>query len=73
MECLSCKGNLVKGKTSYTIKRKGYHVLIDEVPAFVCTQCGEALFPEEGVEQIQRIVEDMDRDYASLKKVKIAV
>jgi YgiT-type zinc finger domain-containing protein len=73
MECLSCKGALSKGTTHYTINRKGYHVLIDDLPAYICSQCGEALLPEEGVEKIQKIVDDMDLDYEMLKEIRIAV
>ncbi len=29
------------GKTTYTVNKKGYHLLIDDVPAWICEQCGE--------------------------------
>ena len=46
MECFHCKGRLTRKKISYTVNRKGYHLVIDDVPAWVCEQCGEPLFDE---------------------------
>lgn len=60
MECLYCKGQMDKGKTTYTINRRGYHLLIEDVPSFVCKQCREPYFGEEEVNAIQGIINDMD-------------
>jgi len=49
MDCLYCQGELVQKKVSYTATRRGYHLIIDDVPAWVCEQCGEVLFDEEVV------------------------
>jgi len=51
MECLYCKGTLVRKKVSYTANRNGYHLIAD-VPAWVCEQCGEPLFDEETADTI---------------------
>jgi YgiT-type zinc finger domain-containing protein len=70
MECLYCKGTLVYKKTSYTASRQGYHLIIDNIPAWVCEQCGEPLFDEEAVDAIQDMLRDigirMERLTASL-------
>ena len=60
MECLYCKGKLVRKKVSYTISRKGYHLIIDNVPAWVCEQCGEPLFEETTVDSIQSALQEVD-------------
>ena len=60
MECLYCKGTLVKKKVSYTATRKGYHLIIDDVLAWVCEQCGESLFDEETVDAIQDMLRAVD-------------
>ena len=60
MECLHCKGKLTRKKTSYTVNRKGYHLVIDDVPAWVCEQCGEPLFDEETVDAIQEMLRAVD-------------
>lgn len=59
MKCLYCKGTLVRKKASYTATRKGYHLIIDDVPAWVCEQCGEPLFDEETVDTIQEMLKEV--------------
>jgi len=51
---------MVRGKTSYTLNRQGYHLVIDEVPAWICRQCGEAYFEEEEVDAIQDLIKTLD-------------
>jgi len=57
---------LRKGETTYTITRKGYHLIVDHVPAWVCEQCGEVLFDEEQVKGIQQLIENADVGVAAL-------
>lgn len=38
-ECLYCQSNLVRKQVSYTASRKGYHLIVHDVPAWVCEQC----------------------------------
>lgn len=60
MKCHYCKGKMVSGKTTYFVHRKGYHLVIDEVPALVCNQCGEPYFEEDNVRLIQELIRDVD-------------
>jgi YgiT-type zinc finger domain-containing protein len=71
MECLHCQGTLVRKTVNYTANRKGYHLIIDDVPAWVwtncvnntdtdCEQCGEPLFDEETVDAIQKALQEVD-------------
>lgn len=69
MECFYCKGKMAKGKTSYTINRRGYHLVIDQVPAYLCTQCGEPYFEEEGVKVIQEMLKVIDKKSEELQTV----
>jgi len=42
MECVICKnGNTHKGKTTVTLERNGTIVIIKDVPAMFCENCGE--------------------------------
>ena len=52
--------NEEEGKTTYTINKKGYHLLIDEVPAWICEQCGEPYFEGNVVDAIQKLVGAVD-------------
>ena len=60
MECLYCHDQLGPKKVSYTANRKGYHLIIDDVPAWVCEQCGEPMFGEATVDAIQEMLPEMD-------------
>ena len=60
MECLCCRGTLIRKRVSYTATRKGYHLIIDKVPAWVCEQCGEPLYEKETVEAIQQVLQGVD-------------
>jgi YgiT-type zinc finger domain-containing protein len=60
MECLYCNGTLMRKRVSYTATRKGYHLIIDDVPAWVCEQCGEPLFDEKMVDTIQELLRGVD-------------
>lgn len=44
MECIHCKGRMVRGVAPFSTDRKGYHVAWDAVPAWICHQCGEPYF-----------------------------
>ncbi len=68
MECLYCKGNLVRGTVPYAVHRTGYHFVLDSTPAWVCDQCGEYLFGEADVECIQRVVAELDEQVACLAR-----
>ena len=65
MECLHCKGRMVRSSTLFSIDRKGYHIVWEAIPAWVCTQCGESSFEASEVEAIQRALEAVDRESAA--------
>lgn len=62
MECIYCKGKMKRSHSPFSVDRKGYHVRWDALPAWVCTQCGEAYFEAEQVERVQRALEALDRE-----------
>jgi len=55
-----CKGNMVYKTAPFQINRKGYHLMLDAVPAWVCTQCGEVYFEENEVDTIQDVLKTLD-------------
>lgn len=72
MKCYFCGGEMKKGKTTYTINKKGYHLLIDEVPAWICEQCGEPYFEGDVVDAIQKIVGELDVRVENVREVALA-
>ena len=66
MKCIHCKGMMKKGSSPFHVDRDGYHLSFDRVPAWICTQCGEAYFEENEVEAIQDVISTIDRRAAKL-------
>jgi len=62
VECFHCKGSLVRSTAPLSIDRNGYHITWESVPAWVCTQCGEALFEEDELHHIQLALERVDKE-----------
>jgi len=52
MRCLRCQGPVEKGTAPVHLEGEGYRLAWEEVPAWVCTQCGEAYFEAREVEAI---------------------
>ncbi len=65
MECIHCKGHMVKAVAPFSVDRKGYHVFWDAVPAWVCVQCGEPYFESREVTLIQRALSALDQESAA--------
>ena len=66
MECMCCKGKLERRTAPFQIHRKGYYLTFNEVPAWVCTQCGEVYFDEPEVETIQKVLQILDEQTEKL-------
>jgi YgiT-type zinc finger domain-containing protein len=69
MKCLYCQGKMRKTQAPFHIDRKGYHLSLEAVPAWVCGQCGEPYFEEHEVKTIQRLLRQLDRQTANLASV----
>ena len=50
-----------RGTTPFHIDRKGCHLILDEVPAWVCEQCGESYFEEKEVDAIQALIVSIEK------------
>ena len=61
MKCLHCQGEMQRGTAPLHVDRKGCHVLLDAVPAWVCSQCGEPYFEESEVDAIEELVATVEQ------------
>ncbi len=75
MNCIVCRhGDTHPGTTTVTFHRDGRTLVVNEVPAEVCENCGEAYVAEEVTAELLRIATEarqaqaivLVRDYASL-------
>ena len=60
MKCVHCGGRMKKGTAPFHIDRKGCHLMLESVPAWVCEQCGEAYFEEKEVNAIQDLIQSIE-------------
>ena len=70
MNCFMCKGNLENKKVNYVVDLEDAIIIIKEVPAKVCTQCGEKYFDEETSKNIEKIVNQLKQVTKKLTIVK---
>ena len=66
MKCLYCQGSMERRTAPFHIDRKGYHLLFDKIPAWVCSQCGEVYFEEAEVDSIQAVIPVVDEQVERL-------
>lgn len=60
MKCIHCQGKMERGIAPFHIDRNGYHLALDRIPAWVCSQCGEIYFDEAEVDSIQAMLKAVD-------------
>ena len=58
--CDICKGTMVQELQDYTVEADGDQILVEDVPIWVCEQCGYSEVEEEVVEAIEDMLEHMD-------------
>ena len=56
-ECLYCKGQLEERTVSRVQEYKGQWYLIENLPALVCTQCGETFYRPEAHDRVLALVQ----------------
>jgi len=66
MQCIHCRGIMKKTLAPFSVDRRGYHVVWDAVPAWVCNQCGEPFFESREVDLIQKALSALDRESQAL-------
>ena len=69
MKCLMCSGEMERSTVTYTVDRNGYHLFLEKIPAFVCTQCGERFFEEEEVAAIQNMLKGIEQKLEEVQKM----
>jgi YgiT-type zinc finger domain-containing protein len=54
--CNVCHGHVEIKLTTYTQWFEGRLIVVENVPAWVCTQCGETYYDPEVVERLQSVI-----------------
>lgn len=69
MKCLHCQSELKRGTATFTDSRNGYVIVLQDIPAWVCTQCDEPLFGVDAVSGIQDVLQAVDERVEKLRTV----
>ena len=69
MKCIQCQGNMAHSTAPFHVDRNGYHLVLDRIAAWVCSQCGEVYFEEAEVNSIQSIIQTVDAQVEKLAVV----
>ena len=73
MKCVICKQGLTNdGMTTVTLGRGYTTVVIKDVPAEICENCGEYYLSEEVTEKVQRMAEQAVRHGAEIEVLRYA-
>lgn len=54
--CSFCKGRLIKGETEFIVRVGSKLLVIRDIPAYVCEECGEAYYTPDISRKIDRIM-----------------
>ena len=69
-----CKGNVTETKHTYIQEIDNSIIIIKNVPALVCSQCGEVYYSDGIAEKLEKIVgrlQDMVKDVAIFEYDKV--
>ena len=67
MKCPLCKGTMQKGKTSMPYETgKDRLIVVKDVPALICEQCGESYFEEKEVDAIEELIHSIEQKTQAL-------
>lgn len=61
-----CPGDYEERKIVHTLRHKGQVIVIDHVPAEVCTICGDVLFRPDTVRQIERLLRKREQPVSTV-------
>jgi YgiT-type zinc finger domain-containing protein len=56
MTCFRCKGSLENKLTNHVVNLEDCIIIVKNVPAEVCSQCGETYYSDGVAEQLEKIV-----------------
>ena len=65
-KCSLCSGSLQEGKVNHVVDLNDFIIIIKNVPANVCNQCGEYYLDHEVAKEVEHIVENFRENAAEV-------
>jgi YgiT-type zinc finger domain-containing protein len=66
MNCILCKSNLIKSTVNHIVDLDGHIIIIKNVPANVCKQCGEYFIETDVAMKLEKIIEEVMKNKAEI-------
>ena len=70
--CPSCGGTTKKGKTTFTAELGFGVVVVRNVDATICTQCGSDWIADNAADKIQKIVDNAKKQHPAVEVVSLS-
>ncbi|MGO1372176.1 MAG: type II toxin-antitoxin system MqsA family antitoxin [Senegalia sp. (in: firmicutes)] len=61
MNCILCKANLTKGRINHIVDLKEGIIIIKNVPANICEQCGEYYLDTKTALELETMVDEINK------------
>ena len=66
MECVLCKSHLEESKVNHIVDLDGHIIIIKNVPARICKQCGEYFLENNIAVKIEGIIDEIVKNHAEI-------
>lgn len=70
MKCVFCGGKVEARMVTFSYEEDDKYLLVENVPAEVCTKCGEKIYSPEVTDELLRFAHD---EFKPVKTVKVPV
>ena len=70
MKCVFCGGHVEKRKVTFSYEEDDHYLLVENVPAEVCTKCGERTYSPEVTDALLRFTQ---KKFRPVKIIKVPV
>jgi YgiT-type zinc finger domain-containing protein len=70
MKCVFCGGRVVKKRVTFSYEEDSKYLLVKNVPAEVCTKCGEKTYSPEVTDELLRFAKEK---FKPVKTIKVPV
>ena len=60
-DCFRCKGNTIPKTKTHVVTLDSCVIIVKNVPSFVCKQCGEVYFSDDVMQNMEVIINRLER------------
>jgi len=60
MNCFRCKGSAESTLKTHAVTLDNCVIIVKKVPSFVCSQCGEAYFTDDVMQNLEDILDKLE-------------